>query len=197
MWNEAITTVKDWWPWAEEKASLPRQHLSFLNRLVFHCARNILMHAMLLFHACSHYVQTGLLEATLVNNVRSQLAHVIKCALRSHAYIPLSSAVHERMFRNQIRRYLISNTQFIPPHPHRSGPFLPRLPDAERDSGAEWGGTRAPVSPVKAKDLVRPSIPLGSPSNTHIATKYCKGTSRSSASYILMLLSGYKLFDFV
>lgn len=53
------------------------------------------------------------------------------------------------------------------------------------------------VSPVKAKDLVRPSIPLGSPSNTHIPTKYCKGTSQRFSSYKQMLLSGYKSLYFI
>lgn len=111
----------------------------------------------------------------------------IFCSTRAYVQKPDSPLSHLKPHKHTIH----------PPPPTGSGPFLPRLPDAERDSGAEWGRTRALVSPVKAKDLVRPSIPLGSPSNTHIATKYCKGTSRSSASYILMLLSGYKLLDFV
>lgn len=148
---------------------------------------------------------TALLKATLGNNVHSQLSHISGhlsnlCFLQTRTFL-LSSAVHERMFRNQIRRYLISNhinTQFTPPPPF-PGPalfcrgFLMRNVTVVQNEV----GTRALVSPVKAKDLVHPSIPLGSPSNTHIPAKYCKGTSQSSASYILMLLSGYKLLDFV
>lgn len=120
----------------------------------------------------------------------TRIRFFIFCSAQAYVQKPDSPLSHLKPHKHTIH----------PPSPlppYRSGPFLQRLPDAERDSGAEWGGTRALVSPVKAKDLVRPSIPLGSPSYTHIATKYCKGTSRSSASYILMLLSGYKLLDFV
>lgn len=147
------------------KASLPQQHLSFLNRLVFHCARNILMHVMLLCHACSNYVQTGLLKATLVNNVRSPLSHVVKCVLHSHACSSLSSAVHERMFRNQIRRYLISNhinTQFISP-PHTPPRVRPLFAEASWCGTWQWCRMRWDTSPGVSCQSQRFSTPIHSP----------------------------------
>lgn len=83
---------------------------------------------------------------------------VIFCGTRAHVQKPDSPLSHLKPHKHAIHP---------PPPPPRSGPFLPRLPDAERDSGAEWGGTRALVSPVKAKDLVRPSIPPPVPRLIH------------------------------
>lgn len=175
---------------------------------------DILMHVLLLLHVYSSYVQKGPLNTTLVNDICSQMSYaqqmshsgVIAVGMFQDAYQTCASFRHVHFFIICSTRAYVQNPDsalsHLKPHKHTIHPplirpFLPRLPDVQRDSGAEWGGTRATVSPVKAKDLAHPSIPLGSPSNTHIPTKYFKGMSQSPGSNILMLLSGYKLLDFV
>lgn len=202
-------TVKDWWPWAEERPpSLSNIYhsstdLSFTVPWTFWCMCSC-------FYTCpaitcntsQQYTCTDVLCSEDVPRWSHSCRHVSGrlsnlCFIQTCPFLYLLQYTRFRYVQNPASALSHLKPHKPTIHPPLVRPFLLRLPDVERDSVAEWGGTRALVSPVKAKDLVHPSIPLGSPSNTHIPTKYCKGTSQSSGSYILMLLSGYKLLDFV